>query len=92
MNRRVFTALACAIGVLLSVSGCKDSEVSPKETESTTTTITPEIQSKIDWIKSKGFAGKEVLYEEGTFFVDGDIMMKVVNLAAVKTHSDVRST
>ena len=76
MNRHVFTALACAIGVFFSVSSCKDSEVSPKETESTTTTIAPEIQSKIDWIKSKGFAGKEVLYEEGTFIVDGDIMMR----------------
>ena len=75
MNRRILTALACAISVLLSVSGCKDQDVSPKETESNALAITPDIQSKIDWIKSKGFKDKEVIYREGIFFINGDIMM-----------------
>ena len=75
MNRRILTALACAISVLLSVSGCKDQDVSPKETESDALAITPDIQSKIDWIKSKGFKDKEVIYREGIFFINGDIMM-----------------
>lgn len=61
--------------LFLSVSSCKDSNVSPEEEASVTSIITPEIQSKIDWIKSRGFTGKEVLYEKGTFFIDGDIMM-----------------
>ena len=82
MNRRVFTALTCAISVFLSVSSCKDSEVSPKETESAISVITPEIQSKIDWLKSKRFVGKEVTYQGGTFFIDGDIMMSEQDLDA----------
>ena len=83
MNRRILTALACAISVLLSVSGCKDQDVSPKETESDASTITPDIQSKIDWIKAhKIFREKKVTYDEGTFFVNGDIMLSEQDVAA----------
>lgn len=54
----------------------KDQDVSPKETESDALAVTPDIQNKIDWIKANEiFRGKKVTYDEGTFFVNGDIML-----------------
>ena len=69
------TTSVCLISIFLSISSCKHNDVFPEETESATSIVIPEVQSKIDWIKSNGFAEKEVIYHNGTFFIDGDMMM-----------------
>ena len=83
LNYRIPNAIAYVIIVFLLISGCKDQDVSPKETEPDALAVTLDIQSKIDWIKTNEiFKGKEVVYDEGTFFIDGDIVLSEQDIDA----------
>ena len=75
LNRRVLTALVCTLGVLLTVSSCENDDVTIEQVESLPSDVTSEIQRKVDFIRSSGFEEDDIIYRDGDFVVDNDILI-----------------
>ena len=73
-NCRVLTAMVCAF-LLFVVASCEDGDVSPQQTKPTASIITPDVQRKIEFLRSTGFAQEDITYTDETFYIDGDIMI-----------------
>lgn len=74
-NRRVLAALAGALSVLFFVTSCEDDLPLESSVKESTAQITPDIQRKIDFIRSTGFEQDSIVYTDGLFYIDGDIML-----------------
>lgn len=72
-NRHVLAALAGALSVLFFVTSCEDDLPLESSVKESTAQITPDIQRKIDFIRSTGFEEDSIIYRNGDFFVDGDM-------------------
>ena len=75
LNRRILAACACALGTLFFVTSCEDDTSSDLPVEEPISQTTPDLQRKIDFLRSTGFEQDSIVYSNKVFYIHSDVMI-----------------